>query len=130
MGTHKPLCYYVMHDGSVNKDKFVFERPYISMQQHLKLLYVRDKIDSVGVNGVLIDYGAYINGMPHSFLKRIGKYEIDLKSNNMVLSNYNKKTSRPLGVIQVDVFVGIKTRPTLFVVIPTKENHNLLLGQE
>lgn len=52
--TYKPLCFYVMHDGSVNKDKAIFERPDMSMQQHLKHLYIRAKIDSVGVNKVLI----------------------------------------------------------------------------
>lgn len=62
-------------------------------------------------------------------LKSISKYDTDLKSNNMVLFNYEGNTSRPLGVIQVDVVVGTTTQPTLFVVIPTKVNYNLLLGQ-
>lgn len=48
----------------------------------------------------------------------------------MVLSNYMGKTSKCLGVIQVDVVVGTTTRPMLFVVVPTKANYNLLLGRE
>lgn len=32
MDTHKPLCYYVMHDDSVNKDKTIFKRPNMSIQ--------------------------------------------------------------------------------------------------
>lgn len=35
MATHKPLWYYVMNDGFVNEDKAIFERPDMSMQQHL-----------------------------------------------------------------------------------------------
>lgn len=31
IATHKPLCYYMMHHGSVNKDKAIFERPDMSM---------------------------------------------------------------------------------------------------
>lgn len=31
MVTYKPLCYYVMHDGLVNKYKVVFERPDMSL---------------------------------------------------------------------------------------------------
>lgn len=77
-----------MHDGSVNEDKAIFERHDMSMQQHLKPLYIRAKVEGVGVNNVLIYCGACINVMPHSLLKRIGKYDTDLKSNNMVLSNY------------------------------------------
>lgn len=45
----------------------------------------------------------------------------------MVVSNYEGKT---LGFLQVDMVVGTTTRPTLFVVVPTKANYNLLLGRE
>lgn len=100
------------------------------MQQHLKPLYIRAKVEGVGVNKVLIDCRACINVMPHSLLKRIDMYDTDLESNNMVLFNYEGKTSRLFGVIQVDVVIGTITRPTLFVVIPTKINYNLLLDRE
>lgn len=44
MVIHKPLCYYVMHDGPVNEDKNIFRSPEMSMQQHLKPLYIRSKV--------------------------------------------------------------------------------------
>lgn len=47
-----------------------------------------------------------------------------------MVSNYKGKTSKALWVIQVDNVVGTITRPTLFVVISTKEIYNLLLGGE
>lgn len=43
-----------------------------------------DKVEGVGVNKVLIDCGACINVMPYFLLKRIDKYDTDLKYNNMV----------------------------------------------
>lgn len=46
----------------------------------------------------------------------------------MVFSNYEGKTSCILGVIQVDLVVGTTTRPTIFMVIASKANFNLLLG--
>lgn len=49
-----------MHDGSVNKDNVIFERPDMSMQQHLKPLYIRAKVEGVEVNKVLIDCGVCI----------------------------------------------------------------------
>lgn len=119
-----------MNDGSVNEDKAIFKRPSKSMQQHLKPLYIKAKVEGVWVHKVLIDCGACINVMSYSLLKGIGKYDTNLKSNNMALSNYERKTSRPLGVIQVDMVVGTTTRPTLFVVNPNKQNYNLLLGRE
>lgn len=48
----------------------------------------------------------------------------------MVLLNYEGKTNKTLGVIQVDIMVGTTTRPTLFIVMLTKTNYNLLLGKE
>lgn len=130
MVTHKLLCYYVMNDGFVNEDKDIFEIPDMHMQHHLKPLFIRAKVEHIGINEVLIDCGACINMMPHSLLRKIGKYDTDLKPNNMVLSNYEGKTGKTLGIIQVNMVVGITTRPTLFAVIPTKANYNLLFGRE
>lgn len=42
---------------------------------------------------ILIDCGACINIMPHSLLRKIEQYDTNLKSNNMVLSNYEGNTS-------------------------------------
>lgn len=46
----------------------------------------------------------------------------------MVLSNHEGKTSNILGVVQVDLVVGTTTRSTLFMVIDSKANFDLLLG--
>lgn len=40
MSNHKPLCYYVMEYGLVEEEKAIFELPDISMQQHLKSLFI------------------------------------------------------------------------------------------
>lgn len=95
------------------------------MKQHLKPLFIWAKIDNVGINKFLRDGGEAINLMSHFLLKKIGKYDTDLRPRNMVLSNYEDKTSKALGVIKVDVIVGTTIKPTLFVVISTKANYNL-----
>lgn len=48
----------------------------------------------------------------------------------MVLSNYEGKTSNIMGVVQVDLDVGTTTHSTLFMVIDSKANFNLLLERE
>lgn len=98
------------------------------MKQHLKSRFIWAKVNGVGINKVLIDLATEINLMPHSSLRKIGKYEIDLRPHNMVMSNYEGKTSKYLKVIQVDINVSTTITPTLFVVITTKANYNLLLG--
>lgn len=119
-----------MNDGSVNEDCAIFERPDMAMKQHLKPLYIRAKVNCVGINKVLIDCVACVNVMPQSLFGKKSESTTDLAYNNMVLSNYEGKTNKPLGVIQVDIVVGTTIRPTFFMLVPTKANYNFLLGRE
>jgi hypothetical protein len=127
---HKPVCYYVMNNGCVEEQNAFFERPDDSMKAHLKPLFIKGKVENVGVNKILVDGGAAVNLMPHYMLKKIGKDDSDAKPHNMVLSNYEGKIGTTMGVIQVNLTVGTITRPTMFIVIASKANYNLLLGRE
>lgn len=93
---HKPLCYYVMNNSCVNEDKTIFERPDLGMQQNLKPNFIWANVENVGVNKVLVDGGVKINLMPHSLLNNIRKYDTDLRPHNLVLSNYEGKTTKTL----------------------------------
>ncbi|XP_050896170.1 uncharacterized protein LOC127102892 [Lathyrus oleraceus] len=127
---HRPVCYYVMNTGCVEEQNAFFERPDDSMKAHLKPLFIKGKVESVGVNKILVDGGASVNLMPYFMLKRIGKDDSDAKPHNMVLSNYEGKVGTTMGVIQVNLTVGTITRPTMFMVIASRANYNLLLGRE
>src|ERR1044072_8350988 len=100
------------------------------MKRHLKPIYIWAKVEDIGVNKVLIDGGAAIDLMPSMLLSKLCKSTDDLKPHNMVLSDFGGKTSKALGVILLNVHVGTVQRPTLFVVVPSKANYNLLLGRE
>jgi hypothetical protein len=127
---HRPVCYYVMNNGCVEEQNAFFERPDDSMKAHLKPLFIKGKVENVGVNKILVDGGAAVNLMPHFMLKKIGKDDSDAKPHNMVLSNYEGKVGTTMGVIQVNLTVGTITRPTMFMVIASRANYNLLLGRE
>ena len=71
--------YYVINDGCVEDQMATFERPDMSMQQHLKPLYVQAKVNGVGINKVLVDGGAAVNLMPQCLLKKIGMFDTDLR---------------------------------------------------
>lgn len=122
----KLLSYYVMNNGVVEEQKAMFEKPSPGMMYHLKPLFIRTKVDGVAVNKVFVDGGATVNLMPHTLFKKMRKCDADLRQHNMVLSNYEGKTSNILGVIQVELVVGTTTRSTLFMVINSKVNFNLL----
>jgi hypothetical protein len=127
---YTPVCFYVMNNGCIEQQKAVFERPHEGMKSHLKPLYIKAKIGDVGVNKVLVDGGAAVNLMPHFMLKRLGMYDTDMHSHNIVLSNYEGKSGQSLGAIQMDVAVGSTIRPTLFIVVPSRASFNILLGRE
>ena len=130
MAKHRPVCYYIMNNGAVEEQNAFFERPDEGMKNHLKPLFIRAKVEQHGVNKVLVDGGAAVNLMPRFMLKRIGMQDSDVRPHNMVLSNYEGKVGKTLGVIQVNLTVGSLTRPTMFMVIAAKANYNMLLGRE
>ena len=117
MGEYKPMCYFV-NDGSKDNQKAICELPDDSMRSHHKPLFIQAKVDEIGINKVLVDGGADVNLMPQSLLKRIGKTDKDLKAGHS------------LGALQVSLTMGTMVRPTLFMVVPSEANYNLLFGRE
>jgi hypothetical protein len=129
MREYKPMCYFVNNSSEDNR-KAIFEQPDDSMKSHLKPLFIKAKVDEIGVNKVLVDGGATVNLKHQSLLKRIGKIDKDLKPHNVILSNYEGMAGHSIGALQVSLTVGTIVRPTLFMVVPSKANFNLLLGRE
>ena len=130
MEEYKPMYYFVTNDGSEGNRKAIFEQLDDSMKNHLKPLLIQAKVDEIGVNKLLVDGGATVNLMPQSLLKRIGKTDKDLKPHNVILSNYEGKAGHSIGAFQVSLMVGNVVRPTLFMVVPSKANFNLVLGRK
>ena len=130
MTAHQPKCYYVMDNGCVEGQQTMFERPDLHMQHHLKPLFIQAKINDVGINKVLVDGGAAVNLLSHCLIKKIGLSKADLKPHNVVLCNYEGKSRSSFGAIEVDLVVGTLKRSTLFLVVESKANYNLLLGRE
>jgi hypothetical protein len=124
------LCYYVMNNGCVENQHAVFEKPDFPMMHHLKPLFIQAKTNGVGVNKVLVDGGASVNLLPQAFLSKIGLVDSDLKPHNVVLTNYEGTTGKSLGAVEVELIVGSVSRTTMFMVVPSKANFNVLLGRE
>ncbi|MCI50859.1 hypothetical protein A2U01_0072103, partial [Trifolium medium] len=72
------------------------------MKNHLKPLFIRAKVNNVGVGNVLVDGGAAVNLMPHFMLRKLGKFDTDLHTHNIVLSNYEGKTDHSMRAIQLE----------------------------
>ena len=130
MEKYKSMCCYVTNYGCGDQHKAIFEKPNGSMKGHLKPFFIPYKVGYIGVSKVLVDGGAAVNLLPQSLLNKIGKCGTNLKPHYIVLSNYEGKAGFSFGALQVNLTVGSVTRPTLFMVVPSKANFNLLLGRE
>ncbi|KEH38130.1 hypothetical protein MTR_2g461810 [Medicago truncatula] len=113
-----------------NNRKAIFEQLDDSMKSHLKPLFIQSKVDEVIINKVLVDGGDVVNLMPQSLLKKVGKTDKNLKPHNLIMSSYEGKGGHFLGALRVCLTEGTMVRPTLFMVVPSKANFNLLLGRE
>ena len=96
----------MMNNGCLEEKNAFFEPPTEVMKNHLKPLFIRAKIVEITINKILVDYGATINIIPHSMLRKMGKGDGDIKPHNMVLSNYEGGIGTTMGVIQLDLKVG------------------------
>lgn len=88
MMKHKPLCYYILNNEVVEERNAFFERPDQGIKDHLKILYIRARVEQTGLNKVLVDRGGAVNLIPQFMLKRIEMFVTNVKPHNMVLSNH------------------------------------------
>jgi hypothetical protein len=110
--------------------KIVFEKPTLSMCQHLKPLYIKGHMDGRPVNRVLVDNGAAVNILPTSMLRKLFKTESDLIATDVSISGFASGATKIKGVIPIKVKVGSKVAIVAFFVVNTDSAYNALLGRD
>ena len=108
----------------------VFECPDEVIKAHLCLLHIKTLIEGKLINRVLIDGGSAISLLRESMLERFDKGNKDLVRTNVVLTDYNGKSTITKGVVMLNVHVRTIDRPIMFVVVPSKASYNALLGRD
>jgi len=108
----------------------IFEKPSDDERQHLKALFVKDRVDGQSIFKILIDGGAAINIMPYAVYWKLDKGDQDLTKADMMLKYFEGNVSPVKGAICVELTIGNKTLPTTFFVIRGKGAYNLLLGRD
>lgn len=63
MARHRPIFYYVMNNGCVEDHNAFFKRPDAVMKGHLKPLFIREKVETMPINKILVNGGAAVNLM-------------------------------------------------------------------
>ena len=110
--------------------KIVFEKPTLSMCQHLKPLYIKGHMDGRPVNRVLVDNGVAVNILPTSMLRKLFKTESDLIATDVSISGFAGGATKIKGVIPIEVKVGSKVATVAFFVVNTDLAYNTLLGRD
>ena len=63
----------------------IFEKPADNERQHLKVLFVKGRVDGQPMTKILIDGGAAINIIPYIVYRKLGKGDQDLTKTDMKL---------------------------------------------
>jgi len=108
----------------------IFEKPTDNERQHLKVLFVKGRVDGQPMTKILVDGGAAINIMLCPVYRKLGKGDQDLTKTDMMLKYFEGNVSPVKGAICVELTIGSKTLPTTFFVISGKGAYNLLLWRD
>jgi hypothetical protein len=98
----------------------VFEKPTDDERQHLKALFVKGRVDGQPVSKILIDGGAAINIIPYVMYQKLGKGDQDLTKTDMTLKDFESNVSPAKGAVCVELTIGSKTLPTMFLLSMVK----------
>jgi hypothetical protein len=108
----------------------VFQKPK-DVDNHLKALYMKGRINRKPISRMLVDGGAIVNLMSYSLFKKLGVPDEELIKTNMTVSEVGG--GEPMGakgVISIKLTIGSKMLATTFFVAETEGNFSLILGRD
>lgn len=100
------------------------------MRCYVKLLHLTAIVQNQIINKILVDGGAAFNILPRSMLRKFCKSVEDLIPHNIVVSDFCGKPLDSERLVCLDVLVGCRERPTVFLVISSQANFYMLLVRE
>ena len=73
----------------------IFDKPV--KHRHLKALYMNGLVDGKPMNKMLVDGGAFVNLMPYTTFRKLGKGPEDLIETDMMLKDFGGNASKTQG---------------------------------
>ena len=110
--------------------KAILEKPFMEMTRHIKPLYVRTHLNGRPVSKVLIDNGSAVNVMPLRMLRALGRSNSDMIEIEVAMFTFTREVSKSLGILPIDITIGSKIALSIFFVIDSTANYNILLGRD
>lgn len=98
----------------------MFDKPEEREHRHLRPLHIQGHVDGRPMNKMMVDGRATINVMPYIMYQKLVSGEENLIRTDMMLKDFEGKTSPAWGVISIELTIGSKTLHTTFYVINDK----------
>ena len=111
-------------------DRFVFEKPTLTMTKHIRPLYITAMIGTQKVNKILVDNGAAINIMPKATFRKLKQSTYTITSSFVIIIGFAREKKKAEAVVTVHVTVGSRVCETCFFVVRTSSSYNALLGRD
>ena len=84
----------------------------MEMTRHIRPLYLRAHFNGKPVSKVLVDNGSVVNVMPLRMLRALGRNIGDLIEIEVSVSASTREISKTLGVLPIDIIVGLQGKYT------------------
>ncbi|KHN30519.1 hypothetical protein glysoja_045713, partial [Glycine soja] len=128
--SHKVVWVMKVSCFTLHQNATIFYPPNEDIRLHMKSFHLTAMMKDQIINKIMFDRGVAFNILPRSMLRRFGRTIEDLIPHNIVVLNFCEKPSDFEGVICLDVSVGSRKRPMIFLVISSQANFNMLFGRE
>ena len=102
----------------------------MEMTRYIKPLYIKAYLNGRPVSKVLIENGSAVNVMSLRMLRALGRSINDLIETEEVVFAFIGEVSKTLGILPIDITIGSKTILSIFFVIDSTVNYNILLGRD
>ncbi|GAV77282.1 hypothetical protein CFOL_v3_20753, partial [Cephalotus follicularis] len=98
--------------------------------KYLKPLYIKEFINRISINRILVDNGAAMNILSFNLLPKFGKNESRLLPTNVAVRGFSGKITKSNGVLPVQLKVGSYSKIATFFVVITNCSYNALLESD
>ncbi|XP_070667370.1 uncharacterized protein [Malus domestica] len=108
----------------------VFNRPNISLANHLKPIYVTAHLEGMPFRRILIDGWAAVNVLPAKQMKKLGRGTEDLIPTDLTVSSFSGTITKTLGILPLEVDLGSKHIMLTFFVVDCTSTYGALFGRD
>ncbi|KAM2050751.1 hypothetical protein ACFX16_032442 [Malus domestica] len=114
----------------VYSDRMVFNRPSMTLANHLKPIYVTAHLERVPFKRVLIDGRVAVKIIPLKKMKKFGRSEEDLIHTDLIVFSFSRAITKTHEILPLEVDLGSKQIMLAFFVGDSTSTYGVLLDRD